>query len=72
MTRNFEGILTREFIGLIALKVISADRSEKFTFKYHVFTHVYNCFLVLNVKNVTLLAEKETIFALHKIVFETF
>ena len=52
--------------------MVSLERSEKVTFKYYVFTHVYNCSLVLLVKNVTLPAEKETIFALHKIVVETF
>ena len=36
-----------------------------------IFIHFYDCFLYLNLKIVTLPAEKETIFALQKNVLET-
>jgi len=52
------------------MKLTSLDRSEKVTLKYHIFIYVFNCFLCLIVKNVTL-PEKDTILALIKIVFNT-
>ena len=52
--------------------MVPLARSEKVKFKYYIFNHVYACFLCLNLKIMTLPAEKETIFALHTIVFETF
>ena len=49
--------------------MVSVDRSEKVTFKYGIFNHVYACFLCLNIKRLTLPAEKGHKMCLSKLYF---
>ena len=65
-----KGIVTREIIAILGYKIGIIRRSEKVKFKCHVLIHVYRCFLCLNLKIVTLPAEKETIFMLQQNVFD--
>ena len=57
-------------MSYFAVNLISVDRSEKVTFKYHIYNHVYACFICLIVKNTTL-PEKNTLLALFQSVYDT-
>ena len=52
-----------KLLSYFAVKLISVDRSGKFTFKYHILNHFNNRFLCLIVRNVT---KRDTFGALQK------